>query len=271
MSAILPGGRVELAFVGVTVVARGRKLLDDVTLRVESGDFLALVGPNGAGKTTLLRCALGLITPSAGSVRLNGRDVSTLSPRQRASWIAWLPQHIALTEPLSARQVVAAARYRFRESHARSLEAAEHALDKAGARALSERRVTELSGGERQRVAIAALITQDTPLVLVDEPANHLDPAQQIDAYELLGELWQSGLGVLSVTHDVNLLAYAKEPARIRVAGLGAGRRRFEAGFTEPELPERLGELFGLDMRVFEIDDRRLIVARAPSARALAQ
>jgi iron complex transport system ATP-binding protein len=245
----------------VRVVARGRALLDGVSLRVEPGQFVALVGPNGAGKTSLLRAALGLMHPSSGSVRLGGANVTSLDPRARAAQVAWLPQHTKLEEPLTALETVAVARYRFREAHERSLTAARAALERAGASSFSDRRVTELSGGERQRVALAALLAQETPLLLVDEPANHLDPAQQIDAYELLGRCWRSGLGVLCVTHDVNLLAHVGESDRIRVVGLSLGRVSFALDYSAPELPAELGRLFGLALRAVALDDRRVILA----------
>jgi len=194
-------------------------------------------------------------------VRVNDSDVGRLSARARAAHLAWLPQHATLNEPLTALETVAVARYRFREAHEQSLAAARDALERAGALGFLDRRVTELSGGERQRVALAALLAQQTPLLLVDEPANHLDPAQQIEAYELLGRCLREGLGLLCVTHDVNLLAHVGDGDRIRVIGIGGGRVSFELEYSAPELPAELGRLFGIGMRAVDLDGRRLIVA----------
>ena len=103
----------ELEFVALSVKLRERTLLDSVSLRLARGDFVALLGPNGAGKTTLLKAALGLRAPTSGSVRVRETPVIDLDARARAAEIAWLPQHIRADEPLTGRQTVAAARFRF--------------------------------------------------------------------------------------------------------------------------------------------------------------
>src|SRR6478736_3466486 len=148
----------ELEFDELSVEVKGRTLL------VARGDFVALIGPNGAGKTTLLKAALALRAPSSGSVRLANTPVTSLDARRRAELIAWLPQHIRAEEPLTSLESVAAARYRFRESHASSQRAAERALARVGASQYASRPITELSGGERQRVAFACLLAQEAEI-----------------------------------------------------------------------------------------------------------
>ncbi|RYZ46920.1 MAG: ABC transporter ATP-binding protein, partial [Myxococcaceae bacterium] len=150
----------------VTVRARGRTLLDGVSLDVAPGEFVAIVGPNGAGKSTLLRVALGLLRPDAGKARVEGRDVADLAPKERAARLAWLPQRLEAAEPITALEQVVAARYRFPESRRASEAAAHRALAEVGAQDFAVRPVTELSGGERQRVAMAGLLAQETPWVL---------------------------------------------------------------------------------------------------------
>jgi iron complex transport system ATP-binding protein len=256
----------ELIFEDARVSVRGRTLLDGITLKVRAGDFVALVGPNGAGKSVLLKSALGLFTPTGGHILIADRSTRLLTPRERARELAWLPQHARVDEPLSAVESVAAARYRFFESHSHSLEHALTALERAGARHFAERKLTELSGGERQRVALAALIAQQAPLLLVDEPANHLDPAQQMEAYGLLGELWRRGAGMFCVTHDVNLLRHVGAPEKVRIVGLSEARLRFELTMDSESLPSALAELFGVAMRALSIDGQRVIVPYAGSS-----
>ncbi len=253
-----------LEFDGVSVTAGGRTLLDRVSLRLDAGGFVAVVGPNGAGKTTLVRAAVGLLRPTAGTVRLQGFDVATLDARRRAASLAWLPQHDAVREPVPALEYVAAARYRFRESHAASRDAARRALSRTRCDALVDRAMTSLSGGERQRVAVAALLAQDAAGVLLDEPANHLDPAQQIILYGLIGALWTEGRSVLCVTHDVNLIEFACGPerrSRVRVVGIAEGSVRFDEPYDSDTLPSRLSELFGTPMRAAQVGARRVIIA----------
>jgi iron complex transport system ATP-binding protein len=247
-----------LEHVGVT--RRDRTLLDGVSLTLHPGQLLALLGPNGAGKTTLLRCMLGLVTPSTGQVLLDDDPLGKLRPRQRAARVAWLPQHSQAAEELSALEVVMAARFRFDEPFALTELEARRALQRVSMADVAERALGTLSGGERQRVALAGLLAQATPILLVDEPANHLDPAQQIDVYRLLGELWREGRSVVCVTHDVNLLRHLGAPERVRVAGVAQGRLCFELGLDEPQLPHRLGELFGVHMRAVSVDDARVLI-----------
>ncbi|MBN8232069.1 ABC transporter ATP-binding protein [Corallococcus macrosporus] len=246
----------------VTVRARGRTLLDGVSLRVAPGDFVAIVGPNGAGKSTLLRVALGLLRPDSGHALVDGQDVSGLAPRARAARLAWLPQRLEAAEPITALEQVVSARYRFPESRRASETAAHKALAEVGAASFAMRPITELSGGERQRVAVAGLLAQETPLVLLDEPANFLDPAHQLELYTRMGHLWRAGRGILCVTHDVNVLTHARAPGSSapRVVGLFQGRVAFELPYDAPELGDRLGELFGVRMHATSVDGHRVFV-----------
>jgi iron complex transport system ATP-binding protein len=256
---------VKLRLQQVSVLRRQRKLLDGVDLTLEAGQLLALVGPNGAGKTTLLRATLGLVRADRGQVWLGDAALATLDPRQRAARVAWLPQHASAADDLPALEVVIAARYRFDESFKVSARQARAALERVGVGAVAERPLSTLSGGERQRVALAGLLAQDTPLFLVDEPANHLDPAQQIDVYRLLGELWREGKSLAIVTHDINLLRHLGDAERVRVAGLAQGRLRFEARLDSPELPQQLGQLFGVEMRAVSVDGQRVLLPERPA------
>src|SRR6478609_3037836 len=256
----------ELEFVDLSVKLGQRTLLDRVSLRVEPGEFVALIGPNGAGKTTLLKTALALRTPSSGSARIANADVSALDAKARAALIAWLPQHIRAEEPVTSLESVAAARFRFRESHAKSQRAAVRALARVGASQYASRPITELSGGERQRVAFACLLAQEAEILLFDEPANHLDPGQQLDVYRLLGELWREGRTILCINHDVNLLHQVGAAARVRVVGLCAGRVVFDAPFAAAALPAQLGDLFGVQMDSLADDGQRFFVPRSRSA-----
>ncbi|MBX3474226.1 MAG: ABC transporter ATP-binding protein [Planctomycetes bacterium] len=247
---------------GLTVSARGRPLLDGVTLSLAPGEMLALVGPNGAGKTTLIRAALGMVKAASGTVTLGDSDPRALGGRDRAARAAWLPQTGGVVEAISALELVESARFRFHETRDESRAAAQAALARVKAEAFAQRPVTQLSGGEQQRVALAAMIAQQAPLLLLDEPANHLDPAQQIATYKLIGELWREGCAVLCVTHDINLLRFVGgDPARVRIAGLAEGRLSFDSSLADPFLADRVARLFGVRMTTHEVGGARLILA----------
>ena len=246
----MSGGRADaLQLDDVSVHVAGRALLSRVQLRVAAGELVALLGRNGAGKSTLLKAALGLIAPSGGVVRIGGERVNELNGRERAARLAWLPQQFAVHEAFTAGELVATARFRFDEPHAAGAAAARRALERTGAGDLEARVVSTLSGGERQRVALAVLLAQEAPLLLMDEPANHLDPAQQLAMYRLIGELWRAGHGVLCVTHDPNLLHHVLSGGgeeRVRVVGMEQGAIAFERTLADPSLPEAMSKLFGV-------------------------
>ena len=249
---------MSLEFRNVTVTARGRKLVEDISLTVKPGEFVALLGPNGAGKTTLFKAALGLM-PCTGEALLDGRLVRSIPGRERAGLAAWLPQQSQIVEPVSVYQFVKAARFRFDETYDKAEIEVVAALARANALENLHRPVTELSGGEQQRVGVAALIAQDAPLLLLDEPANHMDPAQQIELYGLIAELWRKGRGVLCITHDVNMLRHVGSPD-VRVVGMAKGRIQFETSYGADDLPEHVGRLFDVRMDVLESGGQRLLV-----------
>jgi iron complex transport system ATP-binding protein len=236
--------------------------VEGVSLRLEAGDFLALVGPNGAGKTTLMRAVLGLVATSGGRVLVGSEPTSTLTPRARARELAWLPQQALPAEPVPALEAVMAARYRFDETRMATRHAAEQALGRVGLAGRATSLLSELSGGERQRVAIASLLAQEARFLLLDEPANHLDPAQQGETYGLLGRLRSEGIGILCITHDVNLLNHVR--GATRVAGLSDGKLHFTLDFAAPELPDRLSALFGVRMLTLPAGSARVIVPAPP-------
>jgi ABC-type cobalamin/Fe3+-siderophores transport system ATPase subunit len=108
---------------------------------------------------------------------------------------------------------------------------------------------------------LATLVAQEASVVLLDEPANHLDPAQQFETHRFIGELWRSGLGVLLVSHDVNLPTVLDPAQGSRVVGLARGRIVFVERAGAPELPGRLSELYGVEFQALDASGRRVLVA----------
>lgn len=235
--------------------------LRDLSVGVEPGQVVAVVGLNGAGKSTLIRAALGLERLTAGRVLLAGGPIERLRPRQRAEHLGWLPQTAARPEGLTVLDVVAAARFRFREGRRTSEAQAARVLERSGLAALSDRRLQTLSGGERQRVSLAALDAQEAAIWLLDEPGNHLDPAAQIGAWRRLADEVLGGRGVVVVTHDVTLLDTLRG-CDARVLALQDGGSPWCVPLESADLAERLGGLLQLEVRQIQLDGRpRLVVA----------
>lgn len=213
---------------------------------LKQGECIVLCGPNGSGKSSLLRLLAGLEKPDAGEIMLDGRNLHEQSRVTIASQIAWLPQRPQLIEPISCEAVVAAARYRFSESPQIALEKAMGVLEAQGIGHLIGRLAQQVSGGELQRVLIAALVAQDVPFLLVDEPANHLDPAHQLSTYRRLGELWQAGKGVIIVSHDVRLAQLLGPPDQIRIICTSQGELTQETRLDAADLASTLSILYGV-------------------------
>lgn len=187
-----------------------RVLLDACNWTVLAGECWCVMGQNGAGKSTLLRSLAGLRAVDGGQIELQQRALSEWRLDALAKHRAFLPQQRVDAFSYSAIDTVLSARHPYHESHYwdsdADLEIAMQALALLDVAALAQRDVRSLSGGERQRVAIAALMAQDTPLLLLDEPASALDLAHQVSCMRLLSSVCaEKNKSVIMVSHDLNL------------------------------------------------------------------
>ena len=208
----------------LSVSLGSRAVLHDISLSLTSGHLVALVGPNGAGKTTLLRALAGLV-PASGAIELGGHALSSLSLRDRARHLAYLPQGHIVHWPLPARDIVALGRYPHGATDParlspRDIQAVTRAMQVADVVQFADRRANELSGGERSRVALARVLAVEAPVILADEPTSSLDPRHQLDVMNTLRAAADRGVLVILVTHDLGLAARFAD----RVLVLSAGR-----------------------------------------------
>ena len=173
-----------------------------------------MVGRNGSGKSTLLACVNQQLAYT-GAISDDGQDIARLSPRQRAKRVAILPQQLQFPH-ITVTQMTAFGRNPYLDFTGRLSEmdrrAIGAALELADAQDLADRFVDTLSGGERQRAALAMVLAQDTPILLLDEPTAHMDPAGEAQLLKQLRRLKQQGRTVLVVLHDLALAgAYADD------------------------------------------------------------
>ncbi|WP_051027066.1 heme ABC transporter ATP-binding protein [Nocardia higoensis] len=248
-------GQLTLRAVDLTVSRRGgagpaRRVLDGVGFQVAAGELVALVGPNGAGKSTLLAALAGEITPGAGQVELDGRPLTHWTPLDMARRRAVLPQSHTVGFPFTAREVVAMGRAPWartpREVDDERIVA--QALADADVAHLAERSFPTLSGGERARVALARVLAQDTPTLLLDEPTAALDLGHQEDVLELAAARAAAGAAVVVVLHDLGIAAAYAD----RVAVLEAGRIAADGPPREVLTSDLLSRVYQHPVDVFD-------------------
>jgi len=211
METVVETRNVSVNFGGATV-------LQDISLKIDKGDFVALMGPNGAGKTTLIRTILGFIPRSSGEILLFGRDLEHFKEHRR---IGYVPQgfYFEKSFPINVSEIVslglvarAGLLHQLGEDDRKRVS---QVLDKAGLKGFENKRATELSGGQQQRVLIARALVGEPDLLILDEPTASTDLAFREHFWEMLGKLnTEDGMTIIIVTHQSDV----KPPANAKVA-----------------------------------------------------
>jgi len=237
---------VSLAYDGTTIVP-------ELSVAVPPGSFTVIIGPNACGKSTLLRGLSRLLAPAAGSVVLDGRDISSYPAKEVARRLGLLPQSALAPDGITVADLVGRGRYPhtslLRQWSSADEIAVHEALDATGTAELSARPVDALSGGQRQRVWVAMVLAQQTDLLLLDEPTTYLDVAHQVELMELFAELNARGRTVVAVLHDLNHAArYASH-----IIAMRDGRIVAEGAPRDVITSERVEAVYGLPNVV--IDD----------------
>ncbi len=189
-------------------------VLNQISMTVNSGEFVALMGPSGSGKTTLLNLIAGLDTPDSGELIVAGEDLHNMSERQLAQWrsrnIGFVFQFYNLIQVLTALENVALPLALLPMSRAERLKRAKFALEVVGLADRLEHYASQLSGGQEQRVAIARAIVTDPQLLIADEPTGDLDRRSAAEVLNLLKSLNQDHhKTIIMVTHDPHAAEFA--------------------------------------------------------------
>ncbi len=225
--------------------------LTAVTLAVRAAELTTVIGPNGAGKTTLLAVLSGVLTPTSGEVRAQGRPFAAMPARERARFVSMLRQHELGDLELTAREVVQLGRH---PHDAPGHDVVERALEDANVTAFAERPLRELSGGEARRVHLARILAQEARVLLLDEPASSLDVREQRGIEQIVKRAVRGGVAAVVVTHDVaGAMALGD-----RVVVLGAGRVMYDGAPTGLE-PQLLEETFGVPFVEATMAGRRVL------------
>ncbi len=225
-------------------------LLDGASVTVSAGEVVAIVGPNGAGKSTLLSVMAGDVAPTAGSVAIDGEDVSDLTVDALSRLRSMLSQDLPSRISLRVWELVVLGRHPHRRdaenSDQRDQETVRRAISAVELDGCEDRIVSTLSGGERLRAHLARVIAQDTPVVLLDEPTAALDVAHQEHVLGLCESLASDGRAVALVQHDLNASARYAD----RIVVVDRGRIRAEGTPSQVLTGELLSDVYRQPMRV---------------------
>jgi putative ABC transport system ATP-binding protein len=238
------------------------RALDELTLAIGEGEWVAVTGPSGSGKTTLLNILSGLDRPSAGTVRVGGVDLAGLTrnelARYRQRTVGLVFQQFHLIPYLTALENVMLAQY----VHSMTDRGeAEEALRRVGLGERLGHLPSQLSGGEQQRVCIARALINQPPLILADEPTGNLDAVNEAIVMSLLADLHQRGHTLILVTHDASIAARANREIRLEHGRL--------AQVEQPGEVELLGVLAEL-WQLIEEDREAVSITRRGMAELMA-
>ncbi len=247
----------------VSVKVHKATLVGDVTLSLEPAQWCTIVGANGAGKTTLVKVVAGLLRPDEGRVTIGGEDVSTMSERERARRIAYVPQHPEIPSGMTVLDYVALGRVPYhgvmRAPSQGDRRITAEVCERVGLTPFLTRDAGSLSGGERQRMILARALAQSTTVVVLDEPTTGLDVRHQMTLLELLHrEVLECGLTVLATLHDLTLAGQFAD----RLILLSEGRVRQDGPARDVVRSKELEESYGIGVTVVNIDGVDVVIPR---------
>ncbi len=176
---------------------------------VSSGNIIGIIGPNGSGKSTLLRIAAGVLVPLKGKILLEDKELGDLDRKTIAKNVGYLPQELSSQYDYTVEEIVRMGRY----PHARGFgsfrqedyQGVEESLKQTEMEAKRRRHLSQLSGGEKKRAFLGSVLAQKPRVLLLDEPASALDIHRKVQFFRILKELAEKGIGVIVVTHDMNV------------------------------------------------------------------
>ncbi|WP_183601837.1 ATP-binding cassette domain-containing protein [Paenibacillus phyllosphaerae] len=239
---------IRLTTSGLNIGYEERLIVEDLNIAIPQGKITALVGANGSGKSTILKTMARIMSPSAGSVLLDGQSIHKQSTREVAKQLAILPQNPTAPDGLTVSELVSYGRFPYQKGFG-SLNRDDRAIIKWAIEAtrmeeFTDRPIDQLSGGQRQRAWIAMALAQQTDILFLDEPTTFLDMAHQLEVLELLRELnLTANRTIVMVVHDLN---HASRYAHHMIA-IKKGRVAGEGSPEEVMTPDILREVFSIE------------------------
>lgn len=236
---------------------RAPKVLNGLSLNLENGEIGIILGKNGSGKTTLFKNILGISRPSAGSILFDGRDILKMSPRERAEYVAYVPQHIHFGDLSVYDSIMMGRVSRFglragKEDH----ETVQQLLSDMQLESFAYRNAEALSGGEKQKIAIARALAQSPRLLIFDEPTGNLDIAnEELIIEEAKKIAREKNISILSSLHDFNQALYFGDKFYFLSEG-----KITHSGSAEAVNEQSIGETFDISVKIITVENKRVVL-----------
>ena len=236
-------------------------VVDSVSLTIPKNQLTAFIGPNGAGKSTLVSIMSRLLQKDSGQLWINGKEIEVWNSKELAKELSVLKQNQSFQVSLTVEELVSFGRYPYSKGKLSTLDyqMIDQALKHTNLLELRDRSIQTLSGGQMQRVFIAMVLAQDTDIVLLDEPLNHLDLKQAVEIMKLLRYMVENlDKTVVIVMHDLNMAINFSD----YLVAFKEGKCEFHGKTMDVVTNQRLSDLYEIDIEVIEVSGKKYITVK---------
>ena len=236
-------------------------VVDSVSLTIPKNQLTAFIGPNGAGKSTLVSIMSRLLQKDSGQLCIKGKEIEAWNSKELAKELSVLKQNQSFQVSLTVEELVSFGRYPYSKGKLSTLDyqMIDQALKHTNLLELRERSIQTLSGGQMQRVFIAMVLAQDTEIILLDEPLNHLDLKQAVEIMKLLRYMVENlNKTVVIVMHDLNMAINFSD----YLVAFKEGKCEFYGQIMDVVTNQTLSELYEIDIEVIEVSGKKYITVK---------
>ncbi len=239
------------------------KVLEGISLKVSGPQLISIIGPNGVGKSTLIYCLNKILSPSEGTVLIDGKDVTTISVKELAKTMGFVPHATSDVFPMTVMDTVLMGRHPHsgRKITDKDVQEAYAILKTLNIEQFAMRQFDELSAGQHQKVVLARGLAQKPKILLLDEPTSNLDIKHQMDVTRILKELSeQEGMTVIMISHDLNIAARYSDYVIMMY-----DKHIYRIGTPEDVITEEnIREVYKVESKVIEDDGRPYVILKDP-------
>ena len=236
-------------------------VVDSVSLTIPKNQLTAFIGPNGAGKSTLVSIMSRLLQKDSGQLWIKGKEIEVWNSKELSKELSVLKQNQSFQVSLTVEELVSFGRYPYSKGKLSTLDyqMIDQALKHTNLLELRERSIQTLSGGQMQRVFIAMVLAQDTEIILLDEPLNHLDLKQAVEIMKLLRYMVENlDKTVVIVMHDLNMAINFSD----YLVAFKEGKCEFHGQIMDVVTNQTLSELYEIDIEVIEVSGKKYITVK---------